>query len=61
MSERIGKFVVTYVVQIDADADPVGSAIIWIRGRIQWNKMKGKAEFNLQTFFFLVENYIFQV
>ena len=37
---------------MDPDQDLVGSALIWVRGRIriQRYKMKGKAEFNQQSF-----------
>ena len=47
---------------IDIDFESLRS-VMWIR--IQrykiTDKMKGKAEFNLQTFFFFAGNYMFQV
>ena len=56
----------------DVDPDPVGSALIWVRGsgsafrmriRIQRTyKIRGKAEFNQQIYcFFFVGNYILYV
>ena len=54
------------ILTSDVDPDPVGSGFIWVRGsgsgfglRIQrykiTEKMKGKAKFNQQKFFFSKE------